>query len=96
MCGRADFWNFYEEFTDYQWAVLEAAELVDPTGDNRADKREAHSAANQMAIHLPNFKDEDFRAARKSLAEYLPTREDFEEADEMQAARLLMQKQEGA
>ncbi len=96
MCGRADFWNFYEEFTDYQWAVLEAAEMVDPTGDNRADRRAAHNNANLMAVQIPGFTDEDFRGARKALAEYLPTREAYDEADEMRAARLLLQKQEGA
>lgn len=91
--GRLDWWNVYDEHTDYQWACQVAAEQVDPTGDARADLRAAHCTANLMAMQASEpIQPEEFSEMCQALAAYLAVAADYEDADDLRAVRLIRKK----
>ncbi len=67
---------------------------MDPDGERRADLRAARMTAHMMLGH-GHIKPEDFASLVRGLIQYLPTREDFDDADDLRAAQVLLQKLEG-
>ena len=64
--------EFFEEHTRYEWALLQAAQSVDPCGEERADIRDA---INTAAIMSAFAKVDDFGKLVEQLQKYLKIHE---------------------
>ncbi len=65
-----DWIDFRDAHTNYEWAVQEAANIVEPFGEERADMRMAMNTMQIVASLNPQMSDETFQEVFRLLRNY--------------------------
>jgi len=93
--NRWDWWNLRNEHTPFQWALQRTLYRIAPYGEQRSDMRAAMMTANLMAMQASEkIPEEQFSEMVKSLSSYLRDESDYEDQDDLEAARMIARKDE--